>query len=172
MDYNKLISDHKLCPRCMRKTEGEQNYKHLKKKGIICKTCDKCRTKILKGFNKYNEKNKKLTIKEENEIMKNILKNIDKDTIEKTTFEFKIGKTDDILKMLKGINLKKQTKEEIEKQDKEYDNICKEIEKQEIKEDNKILDNLITEYDENELMKYGLTRDDFNDYIKTIYLII
>jgi len=64
IDYTEEIKDHKRCPQCIRKTMGISDYKHNNEKNdTICKTCKRCRLRVLEYYRKTKEniKNKNKT---------------------------------------------------------------------------------------------------------------
>lgn len=68
VDYNTLYKNHEVCPNCNQKTpDGIEAYKSKTNK--LVKTCRKCRAIVRKSL----QASKKLTMKEQNIFLKNML---------------------------------------------------------------------------------------------------
>jgi hypothetical protein len=79
LNYNELYANHLMCRNCNRKTNGIEDYKN-NKTGKVTKTCAKCRDCVLKSLAK-NPQHKPLTLKQQIQIMKEVLKTLEPETL-------------------------------------------------------------------------------------------
>ena len=75
-DYTQEYLEYKRCRNCRRPTKGEEDFMNIKT-GSRTKTCNKCRARVLKSYDKM----KKPTQKETIEALSKVLSLIHKDVI-------------------------------------------------------------------------------------------
>jgi hypothetical protein len=121
------VSDNEYdkCNNCGKKTGGIEDFKNPKT-GRINKTCSSCRERVLKSVtSKVREVKRKMTLREQNSYLRNILKDQDK------SFLTKLEKKYEYLPTIMSVN--DFNFQKVENIDNEED--MKEEVKEEIKED-------------------------------------